>query len=236
MESKRIGFLGDAGVVIWHDIDPLGLDEFYGWHGPEHMPERINISGFNRGRRYRAILGDFQFFNLYEVSSFDALSGREYQHRLNNPTAGTVSAVRHFRRVSRSLGEVMFSAGNGGGGLLATWCSGHVVQNPRELFNPENTKLLTDLLRNVNFCGVHFLLSEATASAKGTKEEALRETKNVNPSWALLLEGCGETDHFLYEIENLCLRDFFSTVDDRSPPQFGVFQMQEIVTDICGSM
>ena len=29
---------GGGAVAIWHDIAPEGLDEFYAWHGEEHMP------------------------------------------------------------------------------------------------------------------------------------------------------------------------------------------------------
>ena len=29
-----------GAVAIWHDIASEGLDEFYAWHGEEHMPVR----------------------------------------------------------------------------------------------------------------------------------------------------------------------------------------------------
>ncbi len=37
-----------GAVAIWHDIVPEGLQEFYAWHGEEHMPERVSIPGFRR--------------------------------------------------------------------------------------------------------------------------------------------------------------------------------------------
>jgi len=48
---------GKGAVAIWHDIVPEGRDEFYAWHGREHMPERAGIPGFLRGRRYIALAG-----------------------------------------------------------------------------------------------------------------------------------------------------------------------------------
>ena len=48
---------GRGAVAIWHDIAPEGRDAFYAWHGNEHMPERLAIPGFLRGRRYAAIEG-----------------------------------------------------------------------------------------------------------------------------------------------------------------------------------
>ena len=46
---------GEGAVAIWHDIAPEGREDFYAWHGEEHMPERVGIPGFLRGRRYVAI-------------------------------------------------------------------------------------------------------------------------------------------------------------------------------------
>jgi hypothetical protein len=48
---------GEGAVVIWHDIAPEGRAQFYAWHGREHMPERLGIPGFLRGRRYVALAG-----------------------------------------------------------------------------------------------------------------------------------------------------------------------------------
>ena len=47
--------MGTGAVAIWHDIAAEGRDEFYAWHGQEHMPERVGIKGFIRGRRWIAI-------------------------------------------------------------------------------------------------------------------------------------------------------------------------------------
>ena len=55
---------GLGAVAIWHDLVPEARDEFYDWHNREHMPERVGIPGFRRGRRYIAAAGGPEFFNL----------------------------------------------------------------------------------------------------------------------------------------------------------------------------
>src|SRR5215471_6580816 len=50
---------GRGIVTIWHDIVPEGQPDFYEWHNREHMPERMGIPGFRRGRRYIAGEGGF---------------------------------------------------------------------------------------------------------------------------------------------------------------------------------
>ena len=50
--------LAGLGIVaIWHDIVLEAQPEFYEWHNREHMPERLGIPGFRRGRRYIAVRG-----------------------------------------------------------------------------------------------------------------------------------------------------------------------------------
>ena len=96
-----------GAVAIWHDIAPEGMDEFYAWHGEEHMPERVSIPGFHCGRRFMARQADLQFFNLYETQSPEVVRGSEYKARLDSPTPRTLSAVKHFRNVARSLCRVL---------------------------------------------------------------------------------------------------------------------------------
>src|SRR6201999_3863034 len=45
---------GEAVVAIWNGIAPEARDAFHDWHINEHMPERVGIPGFRRGRRYIA--------------------------------------------------------------------------------------------------------------------------------------------------------------------------------------
>ena len=96
---------GDAIVAIWNGITPAGRDGFYDWHVHEHMPERVGIPGFLRGRRYIAEWGAPEFFTLYEATSIETLDGQDSQSRLNNPTPWTLATVAHFRDVARAIVE-----------------------------------------------------------------------------------------------------------------------------------
>lgn len=68
-EVPDMSLAGTGAVAIWHDIAPEGRSELYAWHGKEHMPERTGIPGFLCGRRYVAIDGQPEFFNLHETDS-----------------------------------------------------------------------------------------------------------------------------------------------------------------------
>jgi hypothetical protein len=111
---------GQGVVAIWNDVLPEGRADFFEWHNREHMPERVGIPGFRRGRRYIALSGTPEFFTLYETDSPEVLAGADYLARLNNPTPWTRRATAPFRNVALSPCRVALSLGTGQGGLLAT--------------------------------------------------------------------------------------------------------------------
>ncbi len=56
-------------LLVWTNI-PQDLDrDFNEWYNREHMPERVGIPGFLRGRRYIALDARPEFFTLYETAS-----------------------------------------------------------------------------------------------------------------------------------------------------------------------
>jgi hypothetical protein len=67
---------GLGAVCIWHDLLPEARDEFHQWHNREHMPERVGIPGFRRGRRYVALSGTPQIFNLTGRAAPEVLGGQ----------------------------------------------------------------------------------------------------------------------------------------------------------------
>ena len=113
---------GEAVIATWNGITPEGRDEFYAWHIQEHIPERVGIPGFRRGRRYVAVTPDTrpEFFTLYETDTMQVLQGVDYANRLNAPTPWTKSATAHFRDTARALARVLASEGPGMGGFLLT--------------------------------------------------------------------------------------------------------------------
>lgn len=187
---------GKAAVAIWHDIAPEGRAQFYDWHGSEHMPERVAIPGFRRGRRYVAIDADLEFFNLYEADAPEVLTGPGYRERLNSPTPWTVDTVRHFRRVARSLCRVAASLGAGQGGLMATLRYDVPDAAAEAHVRALADDLLPGLAAHGDVAGAHLLVADADASAVGNAESRARGVDNAVPRWIVLVEGWGDAAAF----------------------------------------
>ena len=85
--------LGQAAVVIFNNVAPEGREEFYRWHDGEHIPERLSIPGFRRGRRFGRRGHSPEWLTLYEADDLATLTSPAYLERLNAPTPATVRAT-----------------------------------------------------------------------------------------------------------------------------------------------
>ncbi len=111
---------GQGVLAIWNGIAPESEDDFYRWHNTEHMPERVGVPGFLRGRRYLSAARPRDFFTLYETESVETIRSEPYLARLNDPTPWTRRVVAHFRDTMRVGCRVVASCGRGQGGAVLT--------------------------------------------------------------------------------------------------------------------
>lgn len=183
------GLAGEAFVAIWHDIVPEGKTEFYEWHNREHMPERVGIPGFRRGRRYIAEHGTPEYFNLYEVDTPEVFTGQDYLNRLNSPTPWTRRAVAHFRNVSRSLCRVGASYGSAQGGVVMTWRLEAMSGREEELRRYLAREALPAVFERVGVVGAHFGTADRSSSEIMTEERKARGSVTLVPGWVILIEG-----------------------------------------------
>ena len=196
-----------GAVAIWHDIAPEGMDEFYAWHGEEHMPERVSIPGFHCGRRFMARQADLQFFNLYETQSPEVVRGSEYKARLDSPTPRTLSAVKHFRNVARSLCRVLVKhevgeSGTGQGGLMATLR--YDVGEADEAFHLDIFKqtIIPRIALSAGISSVSLLVADRVASGYVNAEQRARGAANLVPPIVLTVEGWADEDDFAKLLES----------------------------------
>lgn len=182
---------GEGAVAIWNDIAEAGRAQFYAWHLHEHMPERVGIPGFLRGRRYRAADKATQpeFFTLYETLTFQVIQGTDYLARLNEPTEWTRAATSHFQATTRSLTRVVASHGVGSGGALLT-VRFDIPEDAQQVAVPSLTSALEAAARLPRISGAHLLCSDAGTSGQSTAESKGRKDLLAPARWVLLMEAC----------------------------------------------
>jgi hypothetical protein len=185
-----MALIGNGVLAIWNGIAPETEDDFVAWHVREHIPERVGLPGFLRGRRYVALDGHPKYFNFYETETSADLSSAAYQARLNAPTAWTRQVVAHFTDTSRTICDVAWSVGVGEGG----WIEAIVLETAAaaETFQAAMRARLRDAVTSIpGIVGLHLLKGQIAAGQGDTVEKQLRGAPDRMAAWILLVEAVG---------------------------------------------
>ncbi|GGD33784.1 hypothetical protein [Aureimonas glaciei] len=184
-----MGLAGEGVLAIWNGIAAAAEPDFLSWHVREHIPERVAVPGFVRGRRYVAVRGEPKYFNFYEAETPAVLASPAYLARLDDPSEWTKRVVRHFRDTSRTACAVVYSKGEGDGAFVATLRLATEVLP--SAFLGRVTGNLDALRERDGVVGVHLLRGEAGSGGGATAEKALRGEPDRTAAWILLVEATG---------------------------------------------
>ena len=183
------GSTGRGAITIWQDVRPEARADFFAWHNQEHIPERVSIPGFLRGRRYGALEGAPEFFTLYETAGPAVHTGADYLARLNSPSDWTKRMAPMMVNNVRSLCRIQWSRGVVAGGLMATIrFDADAVARARLLALLAGDRLPA-LLARPGILGAHLCLADAVASSVRTEEKKSRPAAALVPGWVVLVEG-----------------------------------------------
>lgn len=184
-----MGLLGKGALAIWNDVAPGGEAELNHWHTREHVPERVGVPGFLRGRRYVALAGTPQYFTLYETEAPETLASPAYLARLNDPTPWTRRALPLFRNTIRTACRVTESLGRGVGGALATLRLAPAAGREEELRAWLTATTLPALVERPGCVGAHLLEADLGATEVRTEERKLRSEEDAVARWVFLVDG-----------------------------------------------
>ena len=177
--------LGAGAVLVWNDVAAAGRTPFYEWHDKEHIPERLAIPGFRRGRRYGRPGHSPEWLTFYEADDLGVLVSPEYMARLNAPTPATVETLKHFLNTSRAVCRVVASVGSSSGGhVLALRLEATAKGDVARQYLVED--LFPRMATMVGVLACHLFSADQSASHLNTAES---QTRSFDvPSWVLLVE------------------------------------------------
>jgi hypothetical protein len=185
-----MSLLGKGVLAIWNGIDPDAEDEFVRWHVEEHIPERVGLPGFLRGRRYVALDGHPKYFNFYETEAVSDLSSPVYRARLDAPSEWTTRVVSRFRDTSRTICAVAASIGRGEGAFVEALRLDTLL-DPAEFRERFRSEILVPALRETGVTGAHLLEGQSLPVAGPSAENRLRGGPDAVASWVVLVEAVG---------------------------------------------
>jgi hypothetical protein len=178
--------LGDAAVIVWNDVSDEGRSRFYAWHDREHIPERLAIPGFRRGRRYIRPGHSPEWLTLYEASDLAVVTSPAYLARLNAPTAATRATLPYFRNTSRAVCRLAASMGSSSGGHVLALRIDAAPAAAAALQSTLASRILPRRMQESGIVACHLYAADVGASHTDTAESRTR-TFDV-PAWVVLVE------------------------------------------------
>jgi hypothetical protein len=185
--------MGSGALMLWLDVAPELDRETDGWYIDEHMPERIDIGGYLRARRFGAIEGAPAYLTLFEAQTPDALASEGYLRLVGRISAQSQRIRAGFSNVARNTFEVRRSRGRGIGTIVAS-----LRLTPQSAAHAEAAAkaldaLVPQLLRRHGVVGVHWLQAAPQVRARMDAVRAVGQS-DASADYALLIEATRATD------------------------------------------
>src|SRR5688572_24456020 len=159
--------LGKGIMINWTNVAPEHRPAYDAWQCGEHMPGRVAVPGFLRGRRYIAAFHDRaqrDFLTLYEVTDLSVLTGADYLAKANNPSPLTVKTTPLVRDSIRGISRVRASLGEGLGGAALTLRFDPQAGREAELERFLVERALPACAQRYDITGAHFIVADPQAS------------------------------------------------------------------------
>jgi hypothetical protein len=195
-DLKR-GLRGGAVLAIWTDT-AADEAEFHDWYINEHLPERVNIPGFLRGRLYVSAQNEAQhvpkYFMLYEVETIETLNSVPYIERLNDPTDWSRKMIPTLCNSSRTACAISSTQGDVLGGRILTLQVGPRPERSAGLREWLTNEALPATLNDPGVVGIHLCEADVeTTQAKDTTEEGSVASEKVQlADWFVMAEAVDE--------------------------------------------
>jgi len=185
--------LGSGALVLWLDVAPELDRETDAWYVDEHMPERIDVGGYLRARRYRAIEGAPAYLTLFEAHTPAALASEGYLRLVGRISEQSRRIRAGFSNVVRNAFTVRQSRGRGIGAILASLRLAARDGADAAAAAAALDAQVPGLLRRPGLVGVHWLQA---APAVRQQMDAVRAVgqSDAAADYALLIEATDPRD------------------------------------------
>jgi hypothetical protein len=185
--------MGSGALLLWLDVAPELERETDAWYIDEHMPERIDVGGYLRARRYGAIEGTPAYLTLFEAKTPSALASDGYLRLVRRISEQSQRIRASFSNVVRNTFEVRQSRGRGIGTLMAS-----LRLMPRDAASVAAAARSLDaqvrqLLRQPGVVGVHWLQSAPAIRARMDAVRAVGQS-DAAADHVLLIEATRAAD------------------------------------------
>ena len=189
----RRGLLGAGALALWGNL--IGDEDIFNhWYTHEHLPERINLPGFHRARRFVRLDGQpgWRYFTLYEVETPETLSSGPYMDVLNAPTPATQRCVPMFSDLRRTACRVSHTIACGQGGQCIVHELGPQPGREESLRAWLTGTFSADAMRRSGTVAVHLLEADSAGTEVARGSPSYSGVATVAGRSLLIVEGAWE--------------------------------------------
>lgn len=184
-----MALMTDAILAVWNDVQPEQEADFNDWYIRDHLPDRVSIPGFRRGRRWLSAGGGPRYFTFYEIDDVGVMHSAAYLNRHENPTDWTRKVMPAFVGMNRSICRVTARQGRGDGGVAAVVRLAPETGADDALRGWIAGQALPGIMRAPGILGAGLWELDRPASRTPvTAETRLRATADAVIDWALVVE------------------------------------------------
>jgi hypothetical protein len=183
--------MGTGALLLWLDVAPQLDRETDAWYVDEHMPERIDLGGYLRARRYGAIEGSPAYLTLFEAQTPAALANDGYLRLVKRISEQSQRIRAGFSNVARNTFAVRASRGRGIGTVVASLRL--TARDPVGVAAAALDAQVPHLLRRRGVVGVHWLQAAPAVRAKMDAVRAVGQS-DAGADYVLLIEATRVAD------------------------------------------
>jgi len=179
--------MGRGALILWLDVAPALDRETDIWYIDEHLPERIDVGGYLRARRFVAIEGAPAYLTLFEAYTPAALASDGYLRLVRRLSEQSRRIRASFSNVVRNAFEVRQTRGRGIGGIIASLRLALRPAADRDAAIATIDALLPQLMRRHGVVGAHWLVAAPGVRAKMDAVRAVGQS-DTRADYVLLVE------------------------------------------------
>ncbi|HEY0223768.1 MAG TPA: hypothetical protein VGC38_04570 [Pseudolabrys sp.] len=185
--------MGSGALMLWLDVAAELDRETDGWYIDEHMPERIDIGGYLRARRFGALEGTPAYLTLFEAQTPAALASEGYLRLVNRISEQSKRIRAGFSNVARNTFKVRYSAGRGIGPIVASLRLTAVNPAQADVAAAALDAVAPNILRRHGVVGVHWLEAAPDVRARMDAVRAVGQS-DAGVDYVLLIEATRVAD------------------------------------------
>jgi hypothetical protein len=184
-----MAMMTDAVLAVWNNVTPDAEAAFNEWYIRDHLPDRVSLPGFRRGRRWLSTGGGLRYFTFYEIEDVAVMHSAAYLESHENPTDWTREMMPAFRDMNRSICRVTAKRHRGDGGVAGVVRLTPATGGAAALRRWVSESVLPDLMAAPGIlAGCLWELDAEASRMPDTAETRLRATKDAVVDWVLLVE------------------------------------------------